>query len=66
VYDIRLKADYTLDLIPLFKPGLELGYRIERIKVEGDQSDIIAPIISGKTDSDVTFSGLYGGVTVQF
>lgn len=66
VYDIRLKADYTLDLLPFLKPGLELGYRIERIKVEGDQSDIIAPIISGKTESDVTFSGLYGGVTVRF
>lgn len=66
VYDIRLKADYTWDFGPLLKPGLELGYRIERIKVEGDQSDLIAPIISGKTDSDVTFSGLYGGVTVRF
>ncbi|WP_345975580.1 TIGR04219 family outer membrane beta-barrel protein [Sulfurimonas sp. HSL3-7] len=66
VYDIRLKADYTLDLFALFKPGLELGYRIERIKVVGNQSDIIAPIISGKTESDVTFSGLYGGVTVRF
>ncbi len=66
VYDIRIKADYTLELLPLLRPGLELGYRIERVKVEGDQSDIIAPIISGKTESDVTFSGLYGGVTVRF
>lgn len=66
VYDIRLKADYTLEFVPLFKPGLELGYRIERIRVEGDQSDLIAPIISGKTDSDVTFSGVYVGATVRF
>ena len=66
VYDIRVKADYRLDFVPVLKPGLELGYRIEKLKVEGDESSIIAPLISGKTESDVTFSGLYAGLTVSF
>ena len=53
VYDLRVKVDYSMDFIPILQPGLELGYRLQKFKAESE-------------DSEITFDGLYGGVTVKF
>lgn len=54
-YDLRIKADYTLDFIPLVQPGLELGYRIHKIEYAiGDY------INKGE------YSGVYGGLMIRF
>jgi len=54
-YDLRIKADYTLDFIPLVQPGLELGYRIHKIEYAiGDY------INKGE------YSGIYGGLMLRF
>jgi len=65
VYDVRVKVDYVLGLVPLH-PGVELGYRIQQFTSVGEESALIGPIISGKTDTDIGFSGIYGGLTVKF
>ncbi len=66
VYDIRLKTDYTFKLNAALEPGIELGYRVQRFKVDGKDTSILGDVFSGQSNSDVTFSGLYGGVTVKF
>jgi len=66
VYDLRFKVDYTMTFIPIVHPGLELGYRVEQFTSKGEESALIGPILSGKTDSDIGFSGFYGGVKVCF
>jgi len=66
VYDLRIKVDYTLGFIPLLHPGLELGYRQQSFNIDGENSTLIAPILSGDTDTNIAFSGLYGGVTLNF
>lgn len=59
LYDLQLKIDYTLDVIPFIKPGLELGYRIQSVDLDHDDIDISA-------DVDVDFKGFFGGMTVRF
>lgn len=54
--DVRVKVDYTLDFIPVIQPGVELGYRMQKMYVETDE-DLIA---------DYDFSGVYVGVMVRF
>lgn len=54
VYDIRAKVDYTLDFVPIVQPGLEFGYRIQKIDIENDE-----------TGMDIKFSGLYAGLTIR-
>ncbi len=66
VYDFRVKVDYILGFIPLVHPGIELGYRQQSFDIDGESSTIIAPILSGDTDTNIVFSGLYGGVTLNF
>ena len=66
VYDLRIKVDYTLGFIPLLHPGVELGYRQQGFDIDGENSTLIAPILSGDTDTNIVFSGLYGGVTLNF
>ena len=66
VYDLRVKVDYTMMFIPVVHPGIELGYRIEQFTSDGDESSLIGPILSSDTDSDIGFSGIYGGITVKF
>jgi len=66
VYDFRIKVDYTLGFIPLLHPGIELGYRQQSFDIDGERSTIIAPILSGDTDTKIAFSGLYAGVTLNF
>ena len=64
--DIKIKVDYTMTFIPVVHPIVEIGYRVESFDIDGEESAIIGPIISGDTDVDLTFSGLYGGVSLAF
>ena len=66
VYDIRVKIDYTFEMGTVLEPGIELGYRIQQFKVDGEEGNYLGDIFSGKSDTDVTFSGVYGGITVKF
>jgi outer membrane protein len=55
--DARIKADYTLDFLPVVQPGIEVGYRIQKVKYDQDDSEIAA---------DVDFSGVYVGAMLRF
>lgn len=57
VYDFRAKVDYTFDITPVFQPGLEIGYRAQKVKIDDSSVDI---------KSDVDFTGVYAGVIVRF
>lgn len=65
VYDIRIKADYTMAFND-FQAGVEVGYRLQQFTVYGESSNYLGDTFSGKSDTDVTFAGLYGGVNVRF
>lgn len=56
ISDVRVKVDYTLDFVPVIQPGVELGYRMQKMYMETDE-DLIA---------DFDFSGVYLGVMVRF
>lgn len=56
VYDARIKLDYTFDITPLIQPGIEIGYRVQ--KIETDE-------LFGN-DLNYEFSGVYAGVMVRF
>ena len=66
IYDVRIKIDYTFKMNAALQPGIELGYRIQQFKVDGEESNFLGDVFSGKSDTDVTFSGLYGGLTLKF
>ena len=66
VYDIRVKVDYTFEMNAALSPGIELGYRTQKFKVYGEESNYLGDVFSGQSDTDVTFSGVYGGITVKF
>ena len=36
IYDIRAKVDYTLDFIPVVKPAIEVGYRVQKFDLSDD------------------------------
>jgi len=55
VYDIRAKVDYTLDFIPVVQPAIEVGYRVQQIKVD-----------DGDTQIDLNYSGVYAGLMLRF
>ena len=56
MYDIRAKVDYTLDFVPVVQPAIEVGYRMQKLKVDdGDKSQI-----------DLQYSGLYMGIMARF
>ena len=57
IYDFRAKVDYTFDITPVFQPGLEIGYRTQKIKIDDSSADI---------HSDVDFSGVYAGAIIRF
>jgi len=59
VSDMLIKADYTLDFIPIIQPGLEVGYRVMSMDsdiTDGDTRTII----------DYDFAGVYGGLMLRF
>ena len=66
VYDIRVKVDYSFEMNAALEPGIELGYRVQKFKVYGEESNYLGDIFFGKSDTDVTFAGVYGGITVKF
>ena len=57
VYDFRAKVDYTFDITPVLQPGLEVGYRAQKVKIDDSSVDI---------KSDVDFTGVYAGVMLRF
>ncbi|WP_457746394.1 TIGR04219 family outer membrane beta-barrel protein [Sulfurimonas sp.] len=57
VYDVRAKVDYTFDIFPIIQPGIEVGYRVQKIKIDESGIDV-------KTDVD--FSGVYAGIMLRF
>lgn len=56
VSDIRVKVDYTFEFTPLIQPGIELGYRMEKIEIISDE----------KLKADFDFSGVYAGLMLRF
>ncbi len=66
VYDVSLKVDYTFEMNAALQPGIELGYRLQKFKVDGEDSTYLSDIFSWKSDTDVNFAGFYGGITVKF
>lgn len=57
--DYRLKADYVLvDVLPV-DVGLEVGYRFQKIKVDGAQLDV-------DTSGELEFDGVFVGAIVKF
>ncbi|MBU0719914.1 TIGR04219 family outer membrane beta-barrel protein [bacterium] len=57
IYDARAKVDYTLDFFPVIQPALELGYRVQKIKIDEDSVD---------AKMDLDFSGVYAGLMLRF
>ncbi len=56
VLDFRAKVDYTLDFIPIIQPGVELGYRVQKINSISDE-DLV---------TDFDFAGVYVGLMLRF
>ena len=57
LYDVRAKIDYTFDITPLIQPGIEVGYRVQKLKIDESSVDI---------QTDIDFSGLYVGAMLRF
>jgi len=66
LYDIRVKVDYSFEMDAPLEPGVELGYRVQKFLVYGEESNYLGDVFFGKSDTDVTFAGVYGGITVKF
>ncbi|MDA3909596.1 MAG: TIGR04219 family outer membrane beta-barrel protein [Sulfurimonas sp.] len=58
IYDARAKVDYTLDFIPVIQPAIEVGYRIQKIKLDDSSA--------GDAKVDLDFSGIYAGLMLRF
>jgi len=56
IYDARVKLDYTFTSFPVIEPGIELGYRVQKIDT--------AELFDINMVSD--FEGVYAGVMVRF
>jgi outer membrane protein len=57
VYDARIKADWTFESVPVVQPGIEVGYRIQKIKYDQNDKEL---------NADVDFSGVYVGGMLRF
>ena len=56
MYDVRAKLDYTLDFIPVVQPAIEVGYRMQKLRVDdGDKAQV-----------DLTYQGPYMGIMARF
>jgi outer membrane protein len=55
--DARIKADWTMEFVPVIQPGIEVGYRVQKVNI--DESDY-------STKVDVDFSGAYVGLMLRF
>ena len=58
IYDARAKVDYTLDFVPVVQPAIEVGYRVQKIKLEDDGA--------GSAKADLDFAGIYAGLMLRF
>ncbi len=59
VMDYVIKADYTLtDILPI-DIGLEVGYRFQKLDIDGDDFSI-------DTSADVEVDGIFAGAVVRF
>lgn len=56
VYDVRAKVDYTFTSVPVVQPGIEIGYRIQKLKIDDGE----------KTQVDLDYQGVYAGVMLRF
>ena len=57
ICDVRAKVDYTLSFIPVLKPAVEVGYRVQKIKIDEKETDATI---------DLTFAGAYTGLILRF
>ena len=55
IYDVRAKIDYTLDFVPVIKPAIEVGYRMQRFNYDDDGAVV-----------DLEFSGMYVGMYLRY
>ncbi|MEN8302685.1 MAG: TIGR04219 family outer membrane beta-barrel protein [Campylobacterota bacterium] len=55
ISDIRVKADYTLDFIPIVQPAIEIGYRVQTFDIEDSGLKM-----------DTEYKGVYAGLMVRF
>ncbi len=55
MYDARVKVDYTLDMIPVVQPAIEIGYRVQKMDIDDDDATV-----------DLEFSGVYVGMMLRF
>jgi len=55
VSDIRVKADYTLDIFPVIQPAIEIGYRMQKFDLEDSGFKV-----------DTEYAGVYAGVMLRF
>jgi outer membrane protein len=58
MYDARAKVDYTFDVFPIVQPAIEIGYRVQKIKIEDDNI--------GNSYIDLEYSGFYAGLMLRF
>ncbi|WP_415397232.1 TIGR04219 family outer membrane beta-barrel protein [Sulfurimonas sp. CS5] len=58
MYDVRAKIDYTFDIFPVVQPAIEVGYRVQKIKIDDDSI--------GKSDINLEFAGFYAGFMLRF
>ncbi|MFT5660229.1 MAG: outer membrane protein [Sulfurimonas sp.] len=57
VYDARVKLDYTLSIMPVIEPAIEVGYRVQKYDIDEAELD-------GK--ANLEFSGIYIGAMIRF
>ena len=55
-YDVRAKIDYTLEFVPVIQPGIEVGYRAIKLKVDDGT----------KSQVDLDYQGIYAGMMLRF
>ena len=56
MYDARAKVDYTLGFIPVIQPAIEVGYRVQKMKIDD----------GSKSQVDIDYSGVYAGLMLRF
>jgi len=56
-YDAFAKVDYTFTSIPVVQPGLEVGYRVQKIHIDESSVDVKA---------DLDFRGIFAGLMLRF
>lgn len=56
IYDAKIKVDYTFTSFPVFEPGIEVGYRVQKIET----SELLGMKMA------VDFEGVYVGMMLRF